>query len=392
MRRPKLRLLWCCAVGMAWCGAAAWAQVTAPGVATAAAESALPGYLIVVGKTTDRTRIGAYAAALPPIYASLNAYYLAIGGPGRGVSWLEGPWRDRSLVVGRFTSRADVDAFWWGDAYRAAVRKRDNAGAFSVVALEGTAPVPFEGTDAAYLIVMTASDAAADGPSLSLRAAQALAAGVNNSGGVMMTSLEVNRFTPLEGDSVFDRIALAAWPSKTARAAYLASADARTAQALRQQAGLSAVAAADGVPRNQAPPAATPQSAAPPATPDTTSPSPSPSPTPTPTASSTPAAARDLGARAFLQCRSCHNLKPGQPDTVGPNLAGSIGARFGANRPAFNYSDAAKASMIVWTDATLDRWLENPAAVVPGSKMAFAGIKSADARTALIEFLKRETR
>ncbi len=367
-------------VGMALWGSAATAQVVSP-AASAAASTNLPGYLIVVGKTTDRSKIGGYAAALPPIYASLNAYYLAIGGPGRGVTWLEGPWRDRSLVIGRFASRADVDAFWWGDAYRAAIRKRDNAGAFSVVAQEGIAGLPFEGIDAAYLIVMTASNSGShtsdDRQSLSLRAAEALVSGVNTSGGMMMTSAESSRFTPLEGDSVFDRIALAAWPSKAARAAYLASADARTAEALRQQAGLSVVAAAEGVPRNQAPPAATAQAGTGPAT------------EPPPQALT---AVRDLGARAFLQCRACHNLKPGQPDTVGPNLAGSFGARFGANRPAFNYSDAAKASMVVWNDTSLDRWLENPAAVVPGSKMAFAGIKSPDTRAALIEFLKRETR
>lgn len=100
----------------------------------------------------------------------------------------------------------------------------------------------------------------------------------------------------------------------------------------------------------------------------------------------------DLGARAFLQCRSCHNLKPGQPDTVGPNLAGVFGTRIGSNRPAFAYSDASKASSIVWTDANMDRWLENPAAVVPGSSMAFAGISNADTRAALIVFLRRETR
>ena len=100
----------------------------------------------------------------------------------------------------------------------------------------------------------------------------------------------------------------------------------------------------------------------------------------------------DLGARAFLQCRSCHNLKSGQPDTVGPNLAGVFGTRIGSNRPAYAYSDASKGSNIVWTDANMDRWLENPAAVVPGSSMAFAGISSPDARSALIAFLRRETR
>lgn len=102
--------------------------------------------------------------------------------------------------------------------------------------------------------------------------------------------------------------------------------------------------------------------------------------------------APDLGARAFLSCRSCHNLKPSQPDTIGPNLAGFLGTRMGTNRPAYNYSDAAKASTVVWTDATLDRFLERPSAVVPGSRMAFAGISSPEMRAALIAYLGRETR
>ena len=75
-----------------------------------------PGYLLVVGKTTDRAKIGAYAASLPPIYASLDGYYLAIGASGRGVTWLEGPWTDRSVIFAKFPTRAGGDAFWWGEA------------------------------------------------------------------------------------------------------------------------------------------------------------------------------------------------------------------------------------------------------------------------------------
>jgi len=233
------------------------ANVPANALASPPASGPLPGYLLVVGKATDRVKIGGYAAALPPIYASHEGYYLAIGGVGRGVTWLEGPWRDRAIVFARFPNREQVNTFWWGETYRAAIRKRDNAGVFSVVALEGLRSMPFEGPDAAYLIVMTASDGTPDKQALSTQAARALSVSVGKSGGVMMTSDEPNRFTPMEGDSVFDRIAVAAWPSKAARAAYLESLDARAAQSLRQQAGLSVVATADGVPRNQAPPAAT---------------------------------------------------------------------------------------------------------------------------------------
>lgn len=218
-----------------------------------------PGYLLVVGKTTDRSKIGAYAASLPSIYASNSAYYLAIGGAGRGVTWLEGPWQDRSLIFAKFPSRAQVDAFWWGAAYREAIKKRDNAGVFSVVALQGTTRPAPEGADAAYLIVMTAPrDASVAQQLASLRAAQALQQGVVLSGGVLLTSNEVGQFTPMEGDGVFDRYAIAAWPTQAARDAFMTSAQGRNAARLRQKLGLSAVASANGVPRTQVPPAATP--------------------------------------------------------------------------------------------------------------------------------------
>lgn len=225
---------------------------------TIIAEPSLPGYILVVGNTTNRTKIGTYAAALPPIYASHNAYYLAIGGAGRGVTWLEGPWQDRSLILGRFLSRDDVDKFWWGDAYRAAIRKRDNAGVFSVVALQGVVPLPFEGVGAGYLIVITAPrDGTPDQLARAQRAASSLSKGVTASGGVLITSDAAGAFTSLEGDTPFSRYTIAAWSSIAARDSYVASGAGRTAARLRRGLGLSVVASANGVPRTQAPPAAT---------------------------------------------------------------------------------------------------------------------------------------
>jgi uncharacterized protein (DUF1330 family) len=219
-----------------------------------------PGYLLVVGKTTDRAKIGAYAASLPPIYASLDGYYLAIGAPGRGVTWLEGPWTDRSVIFAKFPTRAGADAFWWGEVYRTAIRKRDNAGVFSVVAIEGTGPTPFEGAGAGFLIVMTGSTGkGAIEPDASERAVTSLVDGVKRSGGQLINSPSTGQFTPMEGDTVFDRFVVAAWPSLAARDAYLASADAEEAKRLRALAGISAVASANGVPRNQAPTAVSPK-------------------------------------------------------------------------------------------------------------------------------------
>jgi cytochrome c len=53
-----------------------------------------------------------------------------------------------------------------------------------------------------------------------------------------------------------------------------------------------------------------------------------------------------------------------------------------ANFPG--YSDALKKSGIVWNAEALDRWLLNPAAVVPGTVMPFADLPDVDARATLV--------
>jgi uncharacterized protein (DUF1330 family) len=219
-----------------------------------------PGYLVVTGKTTDRAKIGTYAAALPPIYASHGAYYLAIGAGGRGVNWIEGPWKDRSVILAKFPTRREVDAFWWGEPYRLAIRKRDNAGVFSVVALQGTVSLPYEGDGVGFLIVMTSPrDNTRQQMSLSTRANEALGQGVMASGGTLLASSEPGQFTAMEGDAVFDRFTLAVWPTTAARDAFVSGGSWQRGLRLRKKLGLSAVATANGVSRAQAPPAANSQ-------------------------------------------------------------------------------------------------------------------------------------
>lgn len=98
------------------------------------------------------------------------------------------------------------------------------------------------------------------------------------------------------------------------------------------------------------------------------------------------------GRLLFIQCRACHDLAPSDVQKVGPNLAGLVG-RKAAAAPGFAYSAAlqAAASKLVWDKPTLDRWLEKPAAVVPGNTMAFAGISNPTDRVALITYLEAET-
>jgi len=96
------------------------------------------------------------------------------------------------------------------------------------------------------------------------------------------------------------------------------------------------------------------------------------------------------GKLVFLQCQACHEVTPGSPTLVGPNLAGVYGRKAGS-LPGYDYSPPLKASGLVWNDANLDKWLTNPAALVPGTKMAFAGITSPDLRADVIAYLKTTT-
>ena len=97
------------------------------------------------------------------------------------------------------------------------------------------------------------------------------------------------------------------------------------------------------------------------------------------------------GKLLFLQCRACHDTQPGTVPKVGPDLGGIFG-RPAASAPGFaTYSDAMKRSGIVWSRETLDKWIERPSAMVPGTTMAFAGVASATDRAAIIAFLEQET-
>src|SRR3954468_13406914 len=80
------------------------------------------------------------------------------------------------------------------------------------------------------------------------------------------------------------------------------------------------------------------------------------------------------GARLFSQCMACHSVAEGEHLT-GPSLA-HVWNRKAATSPGFQrYSDALKSKNIVWDEATLERWLANPEAFVPGTSMTFAGLK-----------------
>ena len=112
----------------------------------------------------------------------------------------------------------------------------------------------------------------------------------------------------------------------------------------------------------------------------------------TPTVASTiPQSTNKLGRRVFLLCAACHNVVKGEPHKVGPNLNGFLGSPAAA-KTDFEYSDALKNKNIVWSEATLRAWLENPAGYVPGTKMAFVGVDKKEQQDALIAYLEEVTK
>lgn len=108
--------------------------------------------------------------------------------------------------------------------------------------------------------------------------------------------------------------------------------------------------------------------------------------TTTEAASATTSAAADAAPAAFLQCKSCHAVEKGK-NLIGPSLAGIVGTKAG-DIAGYTFSPALKASGLTWDDATLDKWLESPMKLVPGTKMTFAGLPDAAKRKEVIEYLK----
>ncbi len=98
-------------------------------------------------------------------------------------------------------------------------------------------------------------------------------------------------------------------------------------------------------------------------------------------------ALRSAGKQEFIRCAGCHALSATAEAKLGPHLEGIVGRRAAAVE-GFSYSEALRAEDVVWTEATLDRWLENPRMVAPGMCISFAGLPDPYVRKALIAYLK----
>ncbi|MDB5670223.1 MAG: cytochrome c family protein [Alphaproteobacteria bacterium] len=94
----------------------------------------------------------------------------------------------------------------------------------------------------------------------------------------------------------------------------------------------------------------------------------------------------ELGAQVFKRCMACHTDSKGGPAAIGPNLYGVVGAPVG-HMAGFPYTADLKALGGTWDWDKLNKWLSGPKALVPGTKMSFAGLSKPEDRANVIAYL-----
>lgn len=96
----------------------------------------------------------------------------------------------------------------------------------------------------------------------------------------------------------------------------------------------------------------------------------------------------EKGASVARQCVACHDFTKGGPNKVGPNLYGIVN-RDVATVPGFAYSNSMKSKKGKWGFDELNKYLENPGKMVPGTSMTFLGIRRGPDRAAVIAYLNK---
>jgi cytochrome c len=93
------------------------------------------------------------------------------------------------------------------------------------------------------------------------------------------------------------------------------------------------------------------------------------------------------GQAVAKNCAGCHDFTEGGPNKVGPNLYGVVGRKH-AGHEGFAYSEAmASLKDKDWTYEALNEFIANPKATVPGTKMAYGGLKKDADRANLLAYL-----
>ncbi len=99
----------------------------------------------------------------------------------------------------------------------------------------------------------------------------------------------------------------------------------------------------------------------------------------------------DAGKKVFAQCAACHKIDSSGKSGIGPNLHGVVG-RISGTLPGFGYSPAMVKAKRKWTPSALDAYLAGPMAAIPGNKMPFAGLKNAEDRKRVIDYIQAMSR
>lgn len=96
------------------------------------------------------------------------------------------------------------------------------------------------------------------------------------------------------------------------------------------------------------------------------------------------------GAEMVKPCTTCHTFGNGEPNKVGPNLWGIVGAKR-AHRSDFAYSKGLAGMGGNWDYQGLSEFLTKPSKYIPGTKMSFAGYKKPEDRAAVLAYLQKQS-
>jgi cytochrome c len=103
-----------------------------------------------------------------------------------------------------------------------------------------------------------------------------------------------------------------------------------------------------------------------------------------------PASAADVdaGEQSFKKCRACHEVGVDAKNKAGPLLNGLFG-RAAGSVPGFRYSDANRNSGVVWSEEIFSEYIRSPRTFMPGTRMAFVGLKKDDEIANLTAYLRQ---
>ncbi|MCF6232015.1 MAG: c-type cytochrome [Rhodobacteraceae bacterium] len=98
----------------------------------------------------------------------------------------------------------------------------------------------------------------------------------------------------------------------------------------------------------------------------------------------------EKGAKVFNKCKGCHQVGEGAKNRVGPHLNG-VFDRAAAAVEGFKYSKGLQRAAdggLIWDLEHLDAYLENPKALVSGTRMSFRGLKKQHDRANVLAFMR----